>query len=125
MRLINNRPLSPNFGEDPKTGGEGGIRTPTLLDDQTGREATSIASVTICKSISCETMVVELKASISQFPNLENVSPPQIAPQRYDASIQMLAKVVRGWVALPPQIQQAIVSIVQNSADTKGTNFEM
>jgi hypothetical protein len=54
-----------------------------------------------------------------------NALPPQIAPQKSATSMQMLARVVTNWGAIPPQIQQAIVAIVENCADTKGADFEM
>jgi hypothetical protein len=70
--------------------------------------------------------IAEVGAQIRPIESPQNALPPQLAPQKSGASMQLLAKVVSSWAELPPQIQQAVATLVEGfAAKGKGPEVEM
>jgi hypothetical protein len=70
--------------------------------------------------------IADAGAQIQPLEIQQNALPPQLAPQKSGASMQLLAKVVSSWAELPPQIQQAVATLVEGyAAKGKGPEVEM
>jgi hypothetical protein len=64
----------------------------------------------------CASEEADTGARILPLEMPQNALPPQLAPQKSGASMQLLAKVVSSWAELPPQIQQAVATLVEGYA---------
>jgi hypothetical protein len=89
-------------------------------------EPNALENVSDYPSGSYANEIADIGAQTQPLEIPQNGLPPQLAPQKSGASMQLLAKVVSSWAELPPQIQQAVATLVEGYASKgKGPEIEM
>jgi hypothetical protein len=107
-----------------RTGGEGGIRTPMDEHSKSSFTPDALENASDYPSGGYANEIAEVGAQIQPLEIPQNALPPQLAPQSIGAASHLLARVVAGWMTLSPQIQQAVVSIVEEQ-NAKGSRVEI